>query len=117
MEEARQLAVQSLREEFAGMIERITERFSTNGGAPKIFKNSTVNNFYEYFETFKQRNIFKDTELEEIVSRAQAILGGRSAEDIRNDENLKNRIRCGMDEVEKAMSEIFIMPRRKIMMN
>jgi hypothetical protein len=117
MEEARQLAVQSLREEFAGMIERITERFSTNGGAPKIFKNSTVNNFYEYFETFKQRNIFKDTELEEIVARAQAILGGKSAEDIRNNENLKNRIGTSMQEVEKAMAEVFTMPRRKINMN
>ena len=117
MEEARQLAVQSLREEFAGMIERITERFSTNGGAPKIFKNSTVNNFYEYFETFKQRNIFKDRELEEIVARAQAILGGKSAEDIRNNENLKNRIGTSMQEVEKAMAEVFTMPRRKINMN
>jgi hypothetical protein len=113
MEEARQLAVRSLREEFAAMVERITERFSTNG-TPKVFKNSTVSNFYEYFETFKARNIFKDQELEEIVGRAQAILAGKSAKDIRNDENLKNRIRAGMEGVEQAMSEIFSMPRRKI---
>ena len=41
MEQARELAIQSLREEFAGMIERITERF-TNGpnGKPKVLKTA-----------------------------------------------------------------------------
>ena len=36
MEEAREMAIQSLRVEFAGMVERITERFSNGNGAPKI---------------------------------------------------------------------------------
>jgi len=35
-----------------------------------------VNNFYEYFETFKGRNIFKDDELSELIERAKGILGG-----------------------------------------
>lgn len=117
MEEARQLAVRSLREEFATMVERITERFSTNGSGPKVFKNSTVNNFYEYFETFKDRNIFKDDELSEIVLRAQSILAGKSAEEIRNNETLKCRIREGMQKVENSMAEILTMPRRKIDLN
>jgi len=118
MEQARELAIQSLREEFAGMVERITERFSsgTNGDA-KIFKNGTVNNFYEYFETFKERNIFKDNELSELVERAKDILGGKSAEEIRTNDQFKERIRDGMQDVEKAMAEILSMPRRRIIMN
>ena len=98
------------------MVERITERFSTNG-APKIFKNSTVNNFYEYFETFKERNIFKDDQLAELVERAESVLGGHSAESIRSSDQLKERIREGMAEVEGAMAEILSMPRRKIILN
>jgi len=118
MEEARELAIQSLREDFAGMISRITDRFS-NGDAskPKIFKNGTVNNFYEFFETFKERNIFRDDQLAELVERAQGILGGQSAESIRSSDQLKEHIRTGMAEVEKAMAEILSMPRRKIVMN
>ena len=118
MEEARELAIQSLRENFAGMISRITERFS-NGDAskPKIFKNGTVNNFYEFFETFKERNIFRDDQLAELVERAKAILGGQSAEFIRSSDQLKDHIRAGMTEVEKAMAEILSMPRRKVIMN
>ena len=118
MEEARELAVQSLREEFSGMVQRITDRF-TNGRdvKPKIFKSGTVENFYEFFETFKERNIFKDEQLAELVERAQAILGGRSAESIRSDEQVKKGIGEAMKEVESAMTEIFTMPRRRIDMN
>lgn len=117
MEQARELAVQSLREEFAGMVERITDRFSHGpNGDVKIFKNGTVNHFYEYFETFKERNIFKDHELSELVERAKVILGGKSAEEIRGNDRFKKRIREGMEDVEKAMAEILSMPRRKIIM-
>ena len=118
MEQARELAIQSLREEFSGMVERITDRFTDGAnGDPKIFKNGTVNNFYEYFETFKERNIFKDDELSELVERAKNILGGRSAEEIRSNGQFKERIRDGMQDVENAMAEILSMPRRRIVMN
>jgi hypothetical protein len=118
MEEARTLAIESLREEFASMVERITERFTQNGdGKPKIFKNATVESFYEFFETFKERNIFRDEELAKLVERAQAVLGGVSAESIRTNESLKEYIRTGMAEIEGAMSTALSRPRRKIMMN
>jgi len=118
MEQARELAIRSLREEFAGMVERISERFSNgSNGDSKIFKNGTVNNFYEYFETFKERNIFKDDQLAELVEQAKAILGGQSAEEIRSNGLFKERIRDGMQDVEKVMTEILSMPRRKIIMD
>ena len=117
MEEARELAIQSLREEFSSMVTRITERFSNGNGAPKVFKNGTVDNFYEYFETFKERNIFKDDDLAQLVEKAKAILDGQSADRIRSDGMLKERIHEGMQDVENAMAEILTMPRRKIVLN
>jgi hypothetical protein len=117
MEDARKLAVESLREEFSAMVERITERFSNGSdGRPKVFKNATVTSFYEYFETFKERNIFKDDQLAELVNRAQEILGSHSAETIRSNSQLKERIGESMAEVEKAMAEILARPRRKVVM-
>ena len=118
MEEARELAISSLREEFSSMVERITERFTTGSdGKPKVFKNATVESFYDYFETFKERNIFRDQDLTELVDRAQAILGGRSAEDLRSNESLKDTVRSGMSEIEEAMAEVFNRPRRRIVMD
>ena len=118
MEEARKMAIEALREEFASMVERICERF-TDGpdGKPRVFKNATVDSFYQYFETFKERNIFNDTQLADLVERAQAIIGGQSPDDIRSDERLKNTIKTGMTEVEETMAEIFNRPRRRIVMD
>lgn len=118
MEEARTLAIESLREEFSSMVDRITERFSESAdGKTKVFKSATVKNFYEFFETFKERNIFRDDQLAQLVEKAQAVLGGISAESIRTNEGLKESIRAGMAEVETAMAEGLIRPRRKIVMN
>ena len=112
------MAVMGLREEFSGMIQRITDRF-TNGGdtKPKVFKNGTINNFYEFFETFKARNIFEDRELAELVDRARAVLGGRTAEAVRTNDQLKDQIRDGMAEVERSLGEMLSRPRRRILMN
>ena len=118
MEEARTLAIESLREEFASMVDRITERFSeTSDGKPKVFKNATVESFYEFFETFKERNIFRDEQLAQLVERAQAVLGGVSPEGIRTNEGLRANIHVGMAEIETAMAEGLIRPRRKIVMD
>ena len=118
MEEARSMAIESLREEFASMVERITERFTQNGdGKSKVFKNATVESFYEFFETFKERNIFRDEHLAQLVERAQAVLGGVSAENIRTNADLKENIRGGMAEVEGVMAVALARPRRKIVMD
>jgi hypothetical protein len=118
MEEARTMAIESLREEFGSMVERITERFTQSGnGKPKVFKNATVESFYEFFETFKERNIFRDEQLDELVERAQAVLSGVSAESIRTNADLKENIRAGMAEVEGVMAVALARPRRKIVMD
>ena len=118
MEEARELAIMSLREEFSGMIKRVTERFTNGHGTKsKVFKNGTINNFFEFFETFRERNIFRDSELAELVDRAEAILGGKTAETIRSNDQLKDHIREGMVEMEKSMENILSRPRRRIVMD
>jgi hypothetical protein len=118
MEEARSMAIESLREEFASMVERITDRFAESAdGKPKVFKNGTVESFYEFFETFKERNIFRDEQLSELVERAQAVLSGVSVENIRTNGQLKETIRAGMAEIENAMAVSLARPRRKIVMD
>jgi hypothetical protein len=118
MEEARGMAIEALREEFSQMVERITDRFTQNAdGPPRIFKNTTVESFYEYFQTFKDRNIFQDHELSSLVNKAQAVLDGFSADQIRSSAHLKENIRSGMADIESALSQVFNRPRRKIIMD
>ena len=118
MDQARELAIVSLREEFASMVERITERFTESSeGKPKVFKNTTIDSFYEYFETFKERNIFKDEQLAQLVEHAQAVLGTTSADHVRSNQEIKNNIRAGMVDIEEAMAQALNRPRRKIVMD
>ena len=118
MEEARELAVQSLREEFGGLVERICDRFTdSETGKPKVFKNATVNSFYEYFETFKQRNIFNDEALAGLVNKAQEVLAGANPDVIRNSNQLRGTIQQGMSQIDSSMEELLSRPRRKIVMN
>jgi len=118
MEEARELAVHSLREEFGQLVEHICERFAVgSGGETKKFQKSTVSNFYQFFENFKDRNVFDDQGLAELVEHAQAVLDGTSAEMIRENGYLKQRIHGGMQTVQEKVQELLKQPRRKIVMN
>ena len=118
MEEARNMAVEALREEFASMVEHIADRFSSNGnGKPKVFRNSTVESFYEYFQTFKDRNIFNDNDLAGLVEKAQNVLNGTSPDQIRSDSSLKEKIRVDMTEMESSILELLNRPRRKIVLD
>jgi hypothetical protein len=118
MDEARGMAIEALREEFAQMVERITDRFTQpDTGKPKVFKNATVDSFYGFFQTFKDRNIFEDDQLSELVNRAQAVLKGSSADQIRSNDKLKDNIRSGMSDIEHAMHTLFNRPKRKIVMD
>ena len=89
----------------------------SSDGKPKIFKNTTIDSFYEYFETFKERNIFKDEQLAQLVEHAQAVLGTTSADQVRSNQDIKNNIRAGMVDIEGAMAQALNRPRRKIVMD
>ena len=117
MEEARTLAIEALREEFSQMVEHISERFTQDGDKPKVFRNSTVDSFYEYFQTFKDRNIFKDDQLSQLVVRAQSVLSGKPMNQIRSNLRIKESVRSGMADIENSIVEVFKRPRRKIIMD
>jgi len=116
MEQVRTESVDALRVTFADMVSKICERFK-NGkkdGKKKIFKNTTVNNFYDFFEQFKARNIFNDAELDELVVKAQSILKGRDPDEIRDSASMKKLIRADMLPLEAQLKKLTEKPRRKL---
>ena len=116
MEETRQEAVAALRVTFSDMVSNIVDRFGNakDDTKQKIFKNTTVNNFYDFFEQFKARNIFDDKELDELVIKAQSVLKGRNPEDIRDNVAFKDQIRKGMLPLEEQLKKLTEAPRRKL---
>ena len=116
MEKVKAESVEALRVTFKDMVAKIVERFE-NGkkdGKKKTIRNTTINNFYDFFEQFKARNIFNDEELNKVVVQAQSILKGRDADEIRNNDSMKKLIRADMLPLEKQLSKLTEKPRRKL---
>lgn len=116
MEKARQMGVMALREEFQTMVKRCCERLTPGeDGKAKRFKRSLTGNFVEFFESFKDRNIFNDSELDELVSRARGIVEGVEFESLRDNEGLKAGIAAAMLSVDSELEKsIENMPGRKL---
>jgi hypothetical protein len=119
MEEAREMGVRALREEMAGLLKNCVDRLSEPGadGKKKIFRDSMVGNFFEFFETFKERNIFADAELSALCESAKAVLGGVKPEDLRGDDGLRETVRANMATLAGVLDNAIVaMPGRRVKM-
>jgi hypothetical protein len=115
MEETRELAVNALREGFAGLVHHILDRLSGDNGKPKRFKSSMVEKMQDFVSGFEDRNLFDDEGLADLVSQAKAIVSGVSPESLREDPRLRQRISSKMDEIKNAIDNALEdLPRRKI---
>jgi hypothetical protein len=118
MNEAKELALTSLREEFAGIVNHATERLTgvQSQGKPKVFRESLITKFEDFFATFDDRNaLFYDETLKTMVEQAKDALIGVDVDDLRNDSILRKTVRDSLaavqTEMDKALTEA---PRRKI---
>jgi len=118
MEETRELATVALREEFAGIVRHMVERLSgEEDGKTKKFKNSMMEKMGEFLESFGDRNLFCDDKLAELVDQARDVVNGLSADELRQDANLRSYIAEEMNQLRVAVDgALEDLPRRKIRM-
>lgn len=111
---AEQIAM-SLREAFRELITHAVEKLtSEKGGKTKIFRDSLTENIVEFIDTFKNRNLTNDKELEELTEKAKKILKGVDADDLRKDEEIRSVVQKGFKEIEKQLGGMIIeKPSRK----
>ena len=117
-EEAVRLAEQAFIEEFARLIDHITERLSDTGddGSPKVFRDSAVGNLSEFFQRFKELNVRSNAQLDELVERAQRAVRGVGAQDLRDSQGLRQRVAQQLTQVQSALDGLLIdRPRRRIL--
>lgn len=114
--EAVQLAEQAFSEELAKLVEHLTERLSgRDDGKPKVFRDSVVENFNEFFDRFQSLNIGSNESLDQLVEQAQSIVGGVQPQQLRDDHDLRERISSQMSEVQSSLDDFLVdRPRRNI---
>jgi len=116
IEEAKDFCMAALRQEFMELVGHIVERLAPEeGGTPKKFRTSMIANLETFVSNFKDRNVFDDDELQNLVDQAHRAISVHNIEDIRNDEVVRMAIASEMAVVKEAISSaITNSPSRKI---
>ena len=116
-DEAAELAEQMFLTELNSLVSRLAERLSgADDGRPKVFRDSAVENFQEFFERFGRLNIRDRGALDELVERARATLSGVDPQHLRDSVGLRARVRQQLTGIETSLGGLLTeRPRRHIL--
>jgi len=103
--------------ELAKLIEHLTERLSAGpDGGKKTFRDSAITNLTEFFGRFKTLNVRSNVELDRLVDTAQKAVQGISPDDVRNSDQLRQRVASQLSAVQSMLDGLLVdQPRRKIL--
>jgi hypothetical protein len=115
-EQAIEMAESAFGEKLQELINHLIERLTdAPDGAPKKFQTSTVENFREFYQEFRHLNIRGNTELDALVGRANDLISGIEANDLRKSQNLREALREQMGELQTALDgHLQTAPRRRL---
>ena len=121
-ERAVELAEQAFAAELAALVEHLRERLTGGeGGGPRVFRDSAVENLSEFFERFRRLSVGGNEELSAVVAEAEGLMRGVEPADLRANTGvswLQNRVREGLDGVADALDPLIAdAPRRRVLRN
>ena len=119
-EEAVQLAEQAFLDEFAKLVNHLTERITgTNeDGSPKVFRDSAIDNLCDFFERFRSLNVRSNQQLDELVAQAQRTVRGVAAQDLRDGPSVRQEVATQLARVQTTLDAMLVeRPRRRILRN
>lgn len=106
-EDAQKEIIEALREGFAALVDHAVDKLSTKPGEKqKIFRDSLVENFTEFFDTFNARNLMQDEELSKVVAQARNIMGGIGAQTLRESGRARQTVVQKLTEVQAVMDTL-----------
>lgn len=116
MEQAQEMAISALRFEFADMVDHLIERLTpSTDGKTKRIHSSVIGNFEDFFNTFKQRNIWQDSDLAELVNKAENLIVGCDLDKLKKDEFVKKETKGAFEQIQKVVDKNLVdRPTRKI---
>lgn len=103
------LAEEAFQTEFATLLDVLTDKLTgTNDGKPKRFTESSVENLVDFFVKFKHLNITSSADLDALVEKAQSIVVGLSAKELKHNETLKQTIAAKLGEVQTTLEGMMV---------
>jgi len=116
-DEAVQLAEAAFLDELNKMVEHLAERLSgSEDGKPKVFRDSAIENFTEFFARFQRLNIRSNEELDQVVERARRVIDGVAPQSLRDSDSLRQQITSQLSVVQSSLDGLMVdRPRRNIL--
>jgi hypothetical protein len=114
--EAVQLAEQAFLEELSKLVGHLTERISgAEDGKPKVFRDSVVENFGDFFDRFRRLNVRSNDQLDELVAQARRVISGVEPQQLRDNNTLRQQVATQMAAVQASLDGLMVdRPRRSI---
>jgi len=118
-EQAVQLAEQAFISEFSKLVAHLTERLSGGeGGEPKVFRDSAVNNLVDFFDRFRHLSVRSSEQLDRLVQQAQDLIRGVEPQDLRDNDLLRRQVSVSLAGVQSVLDGMMIdQPRRRLIRN
>ena len=116
-DEAAQLAEDAFLEEFAKLVEHLTERLGSDDGKPRVFRDSAIGNLEQFFERFGRlrAGLSQSGELDRLVAEAREAVSGVRPQQLRDSNAVRQRISGGLLRVQSQLDGLMIdRPRRNV---
>ena len=114
-EEATEEITYALREMFAALVDHAAERLTPSpDGKSKIFRDTLIENFREFFETFNARNLTDDQQLETLVTRARELMSGVDPDNLRRSPYARQKVAGALGQLKAGVDRLLVdKPGRK----
>ncbi|MBI4472201.1 MAG: hypothetical protein HY646_06000 [Acidobacteria bacterium] len=97
----------ALRVSFAELVNSAVAKLTgSEDGKKKSFNPKKLSKLRDFVGTFKNRNVSDDAEMEQLVTKAQALLDGVDPETLKSDQDYRDRLRQGFEEVKATLDSM-----------
>ncbi|MGE3407564.1 MAG: hypothetical protein AB7I37_12165 [Pirellulales bacterium] len=118
-DEAVRLAEEAFATELSRLVSHLAERLSgQEDGRPKVFRDSAIERFQEFFDRFRTLNIRSNADLDALVQQAQGVIRGVEPQELRDSQSLRGQVTIDLSRVQASLDQIIVdRPRRRIIRN
>lgn len=96
---------------FSHAVDMLTDK---TDGKPKGFHDSMIQKWGEFFDTFKDRNITNNEELEALVAKTRNLLGNVNTKDLKDNATLRAQVKDTFDRARQELNNSIVTKKRKI---
>jgi len=115
MTETRDNCILAMREGFGEIVTHLSDTLSGKlNGEKRRIRPEALEKFNEFFDTFKYKNVFNDTQLQNMVTQAKDLLSDIAPKDLRNDESLSKLINHELNEIKEELTDATESYKRKL---